>query len=103
MGNTPSCLCSALGAASATTLLSMCISHCVPAYSLVVPSPPMNTNTNINSLLANYPSAGVEQMEGNKDKDVKLTTGASPEQLSQHCRGRRSNGQGLGKCAVRAL
>lgn len=41
------------------TFLLMYNSHCVPAYSFVIPSSPMNVNANINSVLANYSSNGV--------------------------------------------
>lgn len=46
---------------------------CMPAYSLVIPSSPMNVNTNTNSLLANYPSAGVsipKDRNGKKESTV---------------------------------
>uniref|UniRef100_A0A2D4FSA6 Uncharacterized protein n=2 Tax=Micrurus TaxID=8634 RepID=A0A2D4FSA6_MICCO len=44
---------------SATTLLSICIPHCMPAYSFAIPSSPMNVNTNRNTLLGNYSRAEV--------------------------------------------
>lgn len=41
---------------SKNTFLSMTVLHFVPVYSLTIPFSPMIVNTNINSLLANYPS-----------------------------------------------
>lgn len=54
---------------------SMYISHCVPAYLLVVPPSSMNENRNIKSLLSNYPSTESEhfkrQGSGGKEKEIK--------------------------------
>lgn len=56
-----------LVAAADATLLSICIHHCAPAYSLVIPLSPMNVNANINSHLANNPSTGVSIPKGGKE------------------------------------
>lgn len=53
---------------SANSFLSMCILHCVPVYSFIIPSFPMHVNTNMNSLLTNYPSAGVRIPKGGRAK-----------------------------------
>lgn len=45
--------------ANTSTFLSMCIPHVVPSQFLVMPITPINVHTCINSLLANYLSAGV--------------------------------------------
>lgn len=42
----------------------MCISHCVSAYCLAIPSSSTNVNTKINSLLANYPSTEISIPKG---------------------------------------
>lgn len=56
--------------AGASTLLSVCIPHCVLAYSLEIPSSPVYVNTNFDSFFVNYHRAGViipkdKRMRGN--------------------------------------
>lgn len=58
--------------ANTSTFLSMCIPHVVPSQFLVMPISPINVNSRINSLLANYLSAG-----GKHSQDMEMGKGSS--------------------------